>query len=120
MLAMIQFASAGILALFCAIVFEPFPTFVSSEDIWGLVFLTLICTAGCILLQVFGQKYTLPSETAIIISLESPFGALSSVLLYGEVLTVKLLTGFVLTFAAVIISETKLNFLNKSKALEQK
>ena len=110
-LAIIQFASAGVVSLICAGIFEPFPTTITAPDIWGLLFLTFICTAGCIFLQVFGQKFTPPAETAVIISMESPFGALASVLLYGEVLTFKLISGFILTFAAVIISETKLKFL---------
>ena len=110
-LVMIQFAAAGIVSLICAVIIEPFPATVTASDIWGLLFLTVVCTAGCIFLQVFGQKYTPPSETAVIISMESPFGALASVLLYNEILTIKLLAGFILTFAAVIISETKLKFL---------
>jgi len=35
------------------------------------------------------------------------------VIFYGEELTVRLAAGFVLIFAAIIISETKLNFLRK-------
>ena len=114
-LVMIQFASAGVVSIICAAIVEPFPKTIAAADIWGLIFLTVVCTAGCLFLQVFGQKYTPPSETAVIISMESPFGALASVLLYGEILTFKLIVGFILTFAAVIISETKLKFRQKRK-----
>ena len=40
-------------------------------------------------------------------------GVVFSVLLYGEVLSFKVATGFVLIFIALIISETKLSFLKR-------
>ena len=112
-LAMLQFAAAGILALLAAIIFEPPPELTTTADIWSLVFLTVVCTAICLLLQVFGQKYTPPSQAAVIMTLESVFGAISSVILLQEFLTLRLIAGFALTFAAVIISETKLGFIRK-------
>jgi drug/metabolite transporter (DMT)-like permease len=111
-LAMLQFAVAGVVALLLAVCFEPAPSGVASADIWSMAFLTVVSTTVCLLLQVFGQKYTPPSQAAVIMTLESVFGALSSVALYREVLTPRLIAGFVLTFAAVIISETKLKFLH--------
>ena len=46
-----------------------------------------------------------PSQAAILLSLESVFGVLSSVLLYGEQLTLSLGAGFLLIFFAVVLSE---------------
>jgi len=109
-LSMLQFAVAGITALIIAALFEPAPSGVTPADIWSMAFLTVVSTATCLLLQVFGQKYTPPSQAAVIMTLESVFGALSSVILFGEILTPRLIAGFILTFAAVIISETKLKF----------
>ena len=117
MLAMLQFATAGVLALICALITEPFPASMAAGDAWTLLFLTVVCTTGCLLIQVFGQKYTPPSQAAVILTLESVFGALYSVLFYHEVLTLRLVTGFALTFLAVVISETKLSFLKRRKAL---
>ena len=111
MLAMLQFATTGILALMLAVILEAPPGVVTSGDIWSMVYLTVICTAGCILMQVFGQKYTPPPQAAVIMTFEAVFGALSSVILFSEVLTPRLITGFALTFAAVLISETKLGFI---------
>jgi len=112
-LAMLQFAAAGITALAAALIFEQLPQRVPAADIWTMTFLTVISTATCLLLQVFGQKYTPPSQAAVIMTFESVFGALSSVILYREIMTFRLIAGFALTFAAVIISETKLSFLRK-------
>jgi len=117
-LAMLQFAAAGILALLAAVFSEPLPALTTASDIWSIAFLTLVCTALCLLLQVFGQKYTPPSQAAVIMTLESVFGAISSVLLFREVLTLRLVAGFALTFAAVIISETKLTFTRRQRSKE--
>lgn len=113
LLAMLQFATVGALSFLGAVLFEPAPSGVTSSDVWSVVFLTCVCTAGCLLMQIFGQKYTPPSQAAVILTLESVFGALTSVVLLHEVLTLRLALGFALTFSAVIISETKLGFLRK-------
>ncbi|UOO37571.1 DMT family transporter [Oscillospiraceae bacterium CM] len=110
LVAMLQFAVAGALALILALLFEPAPVNLSAETVWGLVFLTVVSTALCLFLQTFGQKHTPPAQASVIMALEAVFGAAASVLFTGEVLTVKLTVGFMLTFAAVIISETKLSF----------
>jgi len=114
-LAAVQFATAGCVAVIGAFFIEPFPETVTSADLWSLAFLTVICTACCLLLQVVGQKYTPPSQASVILTFESVFGAMASVILLYEVLTPRLVTGFALTFAAVIISETKLPFLKKKR-----
>ena len=49
-LAMLQFAQAGILALLGAIIIEPPPSLVTASDVWSIVFLTVVCTATCLLL----------------------------------------------------------------------
>ena len=118
MLAMLQFATVGILCVLGALLFESPPTRVSSADIWTIVYLTVVASAGCLLLQAFGQKYTPPSQAAVLLTLESVFGTIASVILIHEVLTVQLTLGFVLTFSAVIISETKLEFLQRKKAVQ--
>ena len=81
------------------------------NDIWGIVYLGVFATAGCLGLQSIGLKYTDPSSAAIILSLESVFGVLFSVAFYHEIITIQMLAGFALIFVAIIISETKLRFL---------
>jgi len=113
LLAMLQFAVVSVFTLTGALLFETAPATVASADIWSIVFLTVVCTAGCLLLQAFGQKYTPPSQSAVILTLESVFGAVASVILFHEILTPRLTLGFALTFIAVVISETKLDFLRR-------
>lgn len=78
-----------------------------------LLYLAVFATAATLLLQSIGQKLTPPSQAAILLSLESVFGVLFSVLMGAENVTVQLLLGFALIFVSVIVSETQLSFLRK-------
>jgi drug/metabolite transporter (DMT)-like permease len=115
LLTMIQFASAAVLGAILGACFETFPAHIGTESIFSLIYLCLFATSAALLMQNVGQKYTPPSTAALILSLESVFGVLFSIIFYGERLTVKITAGFILIFAAVIISETKLSFLKKVK-----
>jgi drug/metabolite transporter (DMT)-like permease len=95
------------------IVSGPLPANIPSSAWLGTAYLCVMCSAVCFLLQTVGQKYTPPSAAAVIMTLESVFGTLISIMFYGEKLTVSIDTGFVLIFASVLISETKLSFLRK-------
>jgi drug/metabolite transporter (DMT)-like permease len=118
LLCLIQFAVAGILSGVGAFLFEPFPQNVPASTMLMLVFLTVVATALCLLLQIFGQKHTPPSQTSVIMTFEAVFGILSSLIAGREMLSVKLVIGFMLTFTAVIISETKLKFLKRNKGIK--
>jgi len=74
---------------------------------WPILYLALLCTALGLLMQMIGQKYTHPSSASIIMGLEAVFGALFSALFGYEVLTLRMLLGFAVIFAAVLISELK-------------
>ena len=77
----------------------------------SLLYLGIASTMVGFLLQNIGQKYTEPSTAALLLSMESVFGVLFSVLMLGEVLSVRMAYGCILIFVAIIISETKLEFL---------
>ena len=91
------------------------PQGVPASAWWSIAYLCFICTGICFLLQTIGQKYTSPQTASIILTLESVFGTLLSVIFYHERLNFKTICGFLLIFVAVLISETKLSFLNKPK-----
>ena len=110
----LQFGFAALFSWSVGFSFESFPTQWSLGSVCGLLYLAIFATAIALLFQNIGQKHTHPSAVAIILSLESAFGVLFSVIFYGEQLTVRLGLGFVLIFAAVIISETKLSFLKRT------
>ena len=115
LLSMVQFAVAGIISGVLAFIFEPVPRHIPMNTVCILAFMTVASTALCIFLQIFGQKHTPPAQTSVIMTFEAVFGAASSVIFSGEILTPKLTAGFILMFTAVIISETKLSFLKRVK-----
>jgi len=111
LITILQFGFAAIFSWIVAFLFEDMPRVWSVNTITGLLYLAVFATALAILLQNIGQKNTDPSAAAIILSLESVFGVLFSVIFYGEEISLRLFVGFLLIFAAIIISETKLSFL---------
>ena len=113
LITILQFGYAAIFAWIVGFATESLPAVWTLDSVLGLLFLAFFATAVALLLQNVGQKYTHPSAAAIILSLESVFGVLFSVIFYGEALTPKLIIGFVLIFIAIIVSETKLSFLRK-------
>ena len=117
LLTMIQFITAGIVALIGGMIFETFPTAIPASAVTGLLYLSVMATALCLLLQSIGQKYTHPSSAAVLLTLESVFGAALSVLLGRDKPRVRLFAGFTVMFISVLITETKLSFLKKKNKI---
>lgn len=113
----VQFGFAAIFSWIVGLTFEEMPTKLSFGSMTGMLYLAVFATTIALLLQNVGQKKTPPAAAAIIMSLESVFGVLFSVLFFGEKLTSRLVIGFTLIFLAVVISETKLSFLKKKKIM---
>lgn len=109
----IQFGTAALLCWAGALLFEAPPVNVPGSAWLSIAYLSVMCTAVCFFLQAWGMQYTPSSTSAVIMTFESVFGTLLSVLFYHEPMTIKLLLGFALIFAAVLISETKLRLFQK-------
>lgn len=112
-LTMLQFFFGGLICLAGAAIFEPVPTDIPSSSWASIAYLTFMCTGLCFFLQTIGQKYTPPSQVAVILTLESVFGTAISVALGQENLTFGIVLGFCLIFCAILTSETKLSFLKR-------
>jgi len=114
-LTIVQFCEASVLAWGCTGLFEHGAAF-PAPAVWPqLLYLTVFATCVTLVCQSVGQSLTPPSQSAILLSLESVFGAFFSVLLGRESLTFQVFCGFVLVFVSVIVSETQLSFLKRSK-----
>ena len=74
----------------------------------SLAYLVIMCTAVAVTFQSIGTSRVSSSSASLILSLESVFGVLFSVIFYGEKATVKILIGFALVIEAILISETDL------------
>lgn len=115
LLTAIQFAGCGALSWLCFGVLRPEVPELTAGNITALLYLAVFCSAVTLSFQSFGQKYTDPASAAILLSLESVMGVAFSVMFYGEPLTTRLVLGFCVIFAAVVISETKLSFVKSRR-----
>ena len=79
----------------------------NTESAIGVLYLGILNTFVAFLGQNYAQKYTKDTVAALIMSLESVFGFLLSVLYYNEVITLKFLVGSVLCFVAILINTVK-------------
>lgn len=117
----LQFAFGALFALIGALIFEHPPTQFGKSEMFCTLYLGIMSSGIATLCQIVGQKYAASQlSAAIILSLESVFGVIFSVLFGYEKLTYLMTAGFALIFIAVVTSETKLNFLRGKKQGENK
>ena len=104
----IQFVVCGLLGLAAGALTQPAPSAALMTDptvLGNLAYLVLAATCAALLLQNLGLAHVSPSSGALLLSFESVFGVVFSVLLLGEELTASMLMGCALIFAAVLVSE---------------
>ncbi|MBQ7793697.1 MAG: DMT family transporter [Clostridia bacterium] len=117
LLTILQFFACGLIAAVGSVCVDTLPVGWFSGAWRELLYMAVFCTGVTLLCQNWGQSHLPPANAAILLSLESVFGVIFSVMIYGEKLTPRLVVGFCLIFAATIISETKLSFLTKKEAV---
>ncbi len=66
----------------------------------------IISTTICYLLQTACQKYVDETKAAIILSMESVFGTLFSVIILHESITLRMILGCVIILGAVILANS--------------
>lgn len=110
-----QMLSAAVFSLISALLFEPVfqVSTLSSTSFWAIAYLMLMNTAAAFLLQNVAQRYAKASHTALIMALESVFGAVDAVVLTGEIFTPRMLVGCVLIFFAILFA--KMDLFHKKK-----
>ena len=115
LLTVFQFAFAALYAWICGACTETFPAAALADPavLWPLAYLCVMATTVALLFQNVGMIWSDPASASVILSLESVFGVLSSVIFYGDPITGRLLVGFALIFVAVVCSETKFSFLRR-------
>lgn len=116
LLTILQFGTAAVCSWVLGFTTETFPKEIPLNAVLGLLYLAVFATTLALLLQNVGLKYADPTSGAILLSLESVFGVLFSMIFYHEQLNFRLTAGFLLIFIAVILSETKLSFLRKKRS----
>ena len=105
LLTTIELSVVMVLAWICVVFTNTFPTEFPLNTVGGVLYLGLIATALCLYLQSYGLKYAEPSIGGMILSLESVFGVIFSIIIYHEKITLRMLIGFITVFIAVILSQ---------------
>ena len=122
LLTVLQFAFSALFAWVCGAFTETFPAAALTDPAVALplAYLCVMATTAALLFQNVGMVWSDPASGSVILSLESVFGVLFSVLFAGDSVTLRLLLGFWLIFVAVVCSETKLSFLHKRASQDSK
>ena len=108
LLTVLQFLFAALFAWLSAPLFDgalPLARALSSRVIVSVLYLGLFSTMIAFVLQNVGLKYLPSAWTALLMSFESAFGVLFSVLILHEQLTLRMGAGCLLIFAALVLAQ---------------
>lgn len=86
-----------------------------ADLLMAMLYLGVLSSAVAFVLQTTSQKYLSASTAALLIATEAIFGVVSSSILLGEKMTTRMIVGCVVILIAIIIAETKLDFLKRNK-----
>lgn len=83
---------------------------------WFAIFYGGVMSGGvAFTLQIIGQKYTDPGPAAIVMSFEAVFGAVSSWLILGEIMSSMQIAGCALMMLGVLVTQSRLLFVGKRR-----
>lgn len=107
-LTVFQFLVGGICGIAYGSVFEVLPpaSYITPAFWMNMAYLVVFASCVALVIQNVALAHVPPAQASLFLSLESVFGVLFSVLLYGEEIGLRLIGGFVLIFVAIVVSET--------------
>ncbi|MDD3839590.1 MAG: DMT family transporter [Clostridia bacterium] len=114
-LAIMQIGVIATLSTIFAFVFEDVNIKFTINTITALVITGIFATAYALVIQNMMQRYTTPTHTALIFSLEPVFGAVFAYLIADETFTLKTLIGCILILIGMIISEVDFKHINNMR-----
>ncbi|WP_066300096.1 DMT family transporter [Bacillus sp. FJAT-29937] len=112
-LTIVQFITASLLSVIAVLIQGDLPTTFENEAIYSIVYLAIFSTTIAYLFQNIAHQYTTATKAAIILSTESFFGMVLSVIFLHEILTGRMIIGAVLIMLAILIAEVKPVFRKK-------
>lgn len=118
-LTVVQLAVSAVVAVVAALALEPLPAVSAFAEpgVWAsLAYLVLLSSCFCMVMQNVGQEHVPPAQAALLLSLESVFAVVASVIFYGEEVTPRLALSFATIFAAVLVSELGSSWLARRRA----
>ncbi|MGN0398244.1 MAG: DMT family transporter, partial [Candidatus Fimimorpha sp.] len=102
----IQMATSFVLSAVILIVLGQWNISATTQGWLSVLYLGVVSTTLTYLLQTSCQKYVDETKAAIILSMESVFGTLFSIMILHETVTAKMMVGCILIFAAVILANS--------------
>ncbi len=114
LLTMLQFLFAAALAWIVAPIYDgafPLAAIKNSGTIFSMLFLGILSSGFAYLCQSFGQKYTKAATSAVLLSMESVFGALAGWLWGDESISPMFIVGAALMLIALVSGQTRLSFI---------
>ena len=116
-LGVLQLGFAGIYSFFAASLFET-PGLPQSNQSWIIVLsLSIFCTAAAFIVQSVAQKYTTPSHTGLIFTMEPAFAAFFAFAFLGEILAFRGYIGGLMMIASILIVEVDIRIPSKRKQI---
>lgn len=108
-LSIVQFYTCAVLSFIAALVFEPVvftDITLGIKEAWlEIAYGSIASVTIAFTLQVFAQQSVPSHYAAMILSLEAVFAVIGGVLLIGEVLTMRMMLGFILIFIGIILAQ---------------
>ena len=120
LLTVLQFAFASFFSWISAPIMDgafPLEQIQNPRVIVSMLYLGLLSTMVCFVLQNVGLKYLPSAWASLLLSFESVFGVLFSTIILGEKITLRMGFGCALIFAAVVLAQT-LPELSRKKSLK--
>lgn len=103
-LSAVQFGSCALLSAGAALLVEPDPFGGMRPALTAILYSGLVAVGVAYTLQVVAQRNAKPSHAALLLSLETVFGALGGWLILSEVMTGRMLLGATLMMAGILVS----------------
>ena len=106
-IAVLQTASAAVLMLATVPLMETVRVAWTEQLVIALVVTAVLCTAVAFTVQAWAQQFTPPTHTALIFSLEPVFAWVTSFVILGERLGLRVGAGAALILAGIMLSELR-------------
>ncbi|MDK2984460.1 MAG: hypothetical protein PWQ96_102 [Clostridia bacterium] len=103
----IQILTVAVINGLIALITEPLPGSITTPVWMALLVCAIPATSLAYLIQNWAQKFTTPTRTVIILSMEPVFSALFAFLLLAEQMTARDYAGAALMLAGILIAELK-------------
>lgn len=119
-LGILQIGFVGLISTLWSLVTETYTLPTNGKSLTIVFFLGVLCTGLAFVAQTVAQKYTSPTHTGIILSMETVFSGIFAYILVGEVLRPINYVGAFLLVVAIFLMEIDLKSIRNKLLKERK